>query len=174
MAALSDVQLFVRDIANTPLKKELIWLLHENRIMDTCHGLASWMNRREADVRAAAEDLVRAGLLQRIGEGEDAIYQYAPPPELASIVEKFITSYASARSLLSDYLSELQSTIEEIQRASLKEIKLERSKLKSIIQSMPVGVIVVDMSGEVVLFNSAAISLLKLKCASDAVIHINQ
>lgn len=172
MTALSDVHLFVRRIANTPLKKELIWLLHENRIMDTCHGLANWMNRRESDVRAAAEELVNAGLLQRIGEGEDAIYQYAPSPELAPIVEKFVASYSSARSLLSDYLSELQSTIEEIQRAGLREIKLEQSKLKSIIQSMPIGVVIVDISGEVVLLNSAAMNLLKLRHADDIAMHV--
>lgn len=174
MTALSDVNLFIRHIANTPLKKELIWLLHENRIVDTCHGLANWMNRRESDVRAAVEELVNAGLLQRIGEGEDAIYQYAPSPELAPIVEKFVTSYASARSILSDYLSELQSTIEEIQRAGLREIKLERSKLKSIIQSMPIGVVVVDISGEVVLLNSAAINLLGLRLTDDATMHVAQ
>lgn len=163
----NDVRLFITHIANTPIKKELIWLLHENRIMDTYRGLASWMNRREDDVRTAAEELASAGLLQRIGEGEDAIYKYAPSPELTQTIEKFIASYASARSLLSDYLSELQSTIEEIQRASLREVKLERSKLKSIIQSMPIGVIVIDISGEVVLFNSAAAELLKLELESE-------
>ena len=163
MATTNDVELFISSIANTPLKKELIWLLHENRVMDTYRGLASWMNRREADVREAAEELANAGLLRRIGEGEEAVYQYAPPPELAPVIEKFIASYVSARSLLSDYLSELQSTIEEIQKASLKEVKLERSKLKSIIQSMPVGVIVVDMSGEIVLYNSSAAFLLNME-----------
>ncbi|HID06611.1 MAG TPA: hypothetical protein EYP10_05625, partial [Armatimonadetes bacterium] len=126
-----DVRLFIESVANTPLKKELILLLHDNLIVDTCRGLATWINRDEGEIREAVEELVQAGLFERIGEGEDAIYQYAPTPELSPLVEKFIASYRTARDLFRDYLTELQTTIQQIQRASLREVRLERSKLKS-------------------------------------------
>ncbi|MBI3922224.1 MAG: hypothetical protein HY318_12455 [Armatimonadetes bacterium] len=67
--------LTLEDILDSPAKKGILRFFQQNRhTMDTADGLALWIGFPPEVTVVAAEALVEAHLLERIGEGKDAIY----------------------------------------------------------------------------------------------------
>jgi len=65
-------------IFGSPAGKRILRFFHENRCtMDTIQSHAVWTGCAPKKVASAADDLVRLELLERVGEGEDAVYLLA-------------------------------------------------------------------------------------------------
>ena len=136
---------FLREVLDTPLKQELLAFFVTNRAMDTAQGLSVWLGRPADEIRAAADSLVKAGLLRKEGEGESAIYSYQPRPEIAGLVDAFLHLYQTARSQLQQELLQARQQAEQAWE-QLRALQWEQSRFRLILSSMTDGVIVLLLS----------------------------
>lgn len=150
---------FLREVLDTPLKQELLAFLATNQAVDTARGLSVWLGRPKEEIQKAAEELVKAGLLNRQGEGDNAIYSYSPREEVAGLVEAFLQLYQTARSQL---LQELDKTRQQVEQAweQLRALQWEQSRFRLILSSMTDGVIVLLPDGTISYLNESGAQLL--------------
>ncbi len=67
--------LSLASLLDTPAKRWIVRFFQQNRYtMDTADGLAIWTGLSREKAAGAAEALVNAHLLDRIGEGDAAVY----------------------------------------------------------------------------------------------------
>lgn len=156
---METLRSFLREVLDTPLKQELLAFLASNQAMDTAQGLAVWLGRPKEELQAAADALVEAGLLQRQGRGENAIYRYQPRAETVQLVEAFLQMYQTARSQLQ---KELQHARKQAEQAweQLRALQWEQSRFRLILSSMTDGVIVLLPDGTISYLNEAGAQLL--------------
>lgn len=150
---------FVRTVADSDVKKDLLVYFHENPAIDNCRGLAMWVNHSLEEIEAEIEDLVAAGVLTKSGEGRESVYAYQPDDAMRRRVAEFVAFYRQQREAVRDEIAELRKSLAQVREASLREILREQSKTKTILSSMADPVLVVDRDGEVVLYNPAAAQL---------------
>ncbi|MEZ8219520.1 two-component system, OmpR family, phosphate regulon sensor histidine kinase PhoR [Candidatus Fervidibacteria bacterium JGI MDM2 SSWTFF-3-K9] len=150
---------FLREVLDTPLKQELLAFFVTNRAIDTVQGLSVWLGRPADEIRAAADSLVKAGLLRKEGEGESAIYSYQPRPEIADLVDAFLHLYQTARAQLKQELSQARQQAEQAWE-QLRALQWEQSRFRLILSSMTDGVIVLLPDGIVSYLNEAGAQLL--------------
>lgn len=68
-------------LLDSPAKRGLLRYFCQNRYaMDTVEGLSLWTGFPQDNLTHAADALVEAGLLERIGEGKDAVYVFNGGP----------------------------------------------------------------------------------------------
>lgn len=160
MAVLTEaLRTFLREVLNTPLKQELLAFLATNQAVDTAQGLSVWLGRPKEEVQSAAEALFQAGLLKREGDGENAIYRYQPRPEVAELVEAFLTLYQTARSQLLQELQHLRQQAEQVWE-QLRALQWEQSRFRLVLDSMTDGVLVLLPDGTISYLNEAGANLL--------------
>ncbi len=154
-----NLRIFLREVLDTPLKQELLAFLAINQAMDTAQGLSVWLGRPPEEVRAAAEALVAAGLLQREGEGDNAIYRYQPRSETSPLIDAFLQLYQTARNHL---LQELQLARQQAEQAweQLRALQWEQSRFRLVLSSMVEGVVVLLPDGTLSYLNEAGAQLL--------------
>ncbi len=154
MPLTPEIRTFLREVLDTPLKQELLVFFATNQGMDTVRGLSVWLGRTVAEVQAAAEALVQAGLLRRQGDDEQAVYSYHPAPELVGLVEAFLHLYQSARNQL---LQELEQARQQAQSAweQLRALQWEQSRFRLVLSSMTDSVIVLLPDGSISYLNEA-------------------
>ncbi|MCS7187254.1 MAG: ATP-binding protein [Armatimonadota bacterium] len=150
---------FLREVLNTPLKQELLAFLASNQAMDTAQGLSIWLGRTKEEIQKAAEELVEAGLLNRQGEGEDAIYSYYPREEVTGLVDAFLQLYQTARSQLMEELNKARQQVEQAWE-QLRALQWEQSRFRLILSSMTDGVVVLLPDGTVSYLNESGAQLL--------------
>ena len=150
---------FLREVLDTPLKQELLAFLATNQAMDTAQGLSVWLGRPREEIQAAAEELVRAGLLNRQGEGDNAIYSYSPNEEVAGLVDAFLQLYQTARSQLMEELAKARQQVEQAWE-QLRALQWEQSRFRLILSSMTDGVIVLLPDGTISYLNESGAQLL--------------
>ncbi len=154
---------FIRTVADTDVKKELLLYFHTNPALDSPQGLAMWINRSAEEIAAEIDGLAAAQILARSGTGTSAIYQYKPNPEQRELVERFVEFYQSDVRSAEDELVALRQSLSDLAASSLREIQREQSKTKTILTSMVDGVVVTDNTQRVVLYNPSAARILQLK-----------
>jgi hypothetical protein len=67
----------------SPLKVECTLFFQENPYtLETLDGLAARLGRKTSDLSLILEHLVTVSILEKIGEGENAIYRYVQPDSL--------------------------------------------------------------------------------------------
>jgi len=155
-----QVRQFINTVADTVVKRDLLVHFHENPTFDNCQGLAVWINHPVEDIRLQIDDLVAAGVLRRRGEGETAVYSYAPASAMVALVDHFVRTYRSDSQVVDQELRRLREELSRTRREGLREINREQSKTRAIIASMADGVLVTDDQEEIVLYNPAAGRLL--------------
>jgi len=89
---------------------------------------------------------------------KEGAYDYIPKPFTSGELRKVVR-----RGLERKWLIQEMHRLREEQEKNLKLISQERTKLKSVINSMGDGVLVVNKSGKVVLYNCAARQILNLQ-----------
>jgi len=156
----ASIKEFIRTVADTQVKKDLVVFFHQNPCMDNCQGLSVWVNQTAEEIAAEIDDLVEAGILRKDGEGPGAIYSYDPKPEMRGIIQEFVNYYRKERDAVQAEIASLQAQMDRVRRESLREIQREQSRTKTIIASMADGVIVADPEDVVILYNPAAAYLL--------------
>lgn len=155
-----EVKQFITSVADSEVKRDLLVHFHDNPTFDKCEGLAIWVNHPAEQIRREIDELVAAGILRKHGEGEAAVYAYAPSPEMAPLVDRFVSTYRSDAKLVDQEIKRLQQELARARREGLREVSREQSKTRAIIASMIDGVLVTDHRDEVVLHNAAAARLL--------------
>lgn len=159
-ASISDsFRAFLNEVLDTPLKQEVLAFFVENKGMDTAQGLSIWLGRPKEEVQAAAEALVKAGVLSRKGEGENAIYSYQPNNEINDLVDAFIRLYQTARSQLQKELYEARQKVEQAWE-QLRALQWEQSKFRLVLSSMSDGVIVLLPDGTISYLNELGAKML--------------
>lgn len=156
-----QVQSFVREVLDTPLKQELLAFFIDNQAMDTPEGLAIWLGRPTKEVQEAAEALLAAGLLRREGEGQKALYTFHPSPQLRPLVEAFHRIYRSLRTQLMKEVEEHRRQA-EVASERLRALEWEQSRFRLVLSSMTEGVIVFLPDQTVSYLNDASAHLLGL------------
>ncbi|NCO33242.1 MAG: hypothetical protein AUJ92_12925 [Armatimonadetes bacterium CG2_30_59_28] len=156
----TNVKDFIKTVADTQVKKDLVIFFHQNPCMDDCKGLSVWVNQSAGEIAAEIDDLVYAGVLRKDGDGPSAIYSYDPQPEIRDLVREFVRFYREERDTVQAEIATLQAQMDRVRTESLREIQREQSRTKTIIASMADGVIVADPEGIVILYNPAAAVLL--------------
>jgi signal transduction histidine kinase len=121
-------------------KLELLNFFHNNpQTMDSAASLAVWAGLERSEVERALEALVESGLVCRTGE----IYHYAPPADLAPLVEGAIEAYRSQRAILRE---ELARSARERRRLS-QSLRAERRRGEAVLESIREGILVAGPDG---------------------------
>lgn len=149
---------FIQDVLDTPLKRELLAFFADNQGMDTAKGLSIWLGRTPSEVQDAAEALVRAGILQRQGMDENAVYAYRPASEVVPIIDAFLHLYRSAREQLLTELKQVKKQAEEAWE-QLRALQWEQSRFRLVLSSMTDGVLVLLPDGAISYINEACARL---------------
>ncbi|HIE51776.1 MAG TPA: PAS domain S-box protein [Armatimonadetes bacterium] len=99
---------FIAEVANSPRKVKLLLFLHQNPdLLDTAAGLASWLSERTSQLQSELDELVAVGVLERHGEGEEAVYAYVPEAKWREQIARFAAFYAQAAEVVRNELEEL-------------------------------------------------------------------
>lgn len=86
------------EILDSVVKLELLLFFHSNpAAMDSAEGLSIWLGRDAERIRQAADELVEATILDRWGEGENAIYCYTSNPQVRSMISDFVDSELTSK-----------------------------------------------------------------------------
>jgi signal transduction histidine kinase len=133
-------------------KLELLYFLHKNPgTMDSAAGLAVWTGLDREEVQRSLEALVAAGLVSRAGD----IYQFAPPPDLAPLVEGAVEAYRSQRAALREELARA-----ELERRRLTQsLRAEQIRGEAVLESIREGILVLGGGGTLEALNPRALEL---------------
>jgi hypothetical protein len=81
-------------VLDSPAKIELLaFFYHNPYAMDDATGLSIWLGLDLEGVSVAAEELSRAHVLTKIGEGKDAVFAFNRDEDVQKAVENFINAY---------------------------------------------------------------------------------
>ncbi len=81
-------------VLDSPAKVELLAFFYHNQYaMDDATGLSIWLGLDVERVSVAAEELSQAHVLNKIGDGKDAVFTFNHNDEVKKAVEDFITTY---------------------------------------------------------------------------------
>lgn len=81
-------------VLDSPAKLELLAFFYHNQYaMDDAAGLSIWLGLDLEGVSVAAEELSQAHVLNKIGDGKDAIFTLNHDDDVKKAVENFITTY---------------------------------------------------------------------------------
>jgi len=150
----NEVKDFLKRVANTVLKLEIVTYYYEHPFaMDTAEGLGRWLNRRAEDLSADLDELVRAKVLTREGQGREAVHSYNPDEHTAALVKKVVSSYRLTRDTVYSEVFKLQQKQAELRREYQKLLFTERGRTETILNSLDEAVLVLDRSETVLLAN---------------------
>lgn len=89
-----EIDAFIRHIANSLLKIEIILLFHENpNLIDSAGGVASRLRRDRKEVLLAMKSFQERGILSNISRWGRAVYNYNPSPEVKKIIDLFVRQW---------------------------------------------------------------------------------
>jgi signal transduction histidine kinase len=136
-------------------KLELLTFFHKNpETMDSAASLAVWAGLERAEVESALEALAAAGIVFRTGD----IYHYAPPSDLAALVEGAVEAYRSQRAVLREELAKA----ERERRRLSQSLRAERSRSEAVLDSVSEGILISGPDGALEPLNPRARELLPL------------
>lgn len=153
----SEIALFLEEHLDSLVKLELVAFLDANPgTIDTAESLAIWIGAEPAQLELEASELVAAGLLERHGEGEGAVFTLTPDSEVRKLISQATAAYQAAKSSMEKQRIELEAERARIAaRARLLETQLE-----AIVDLMPDGLVVTNSSNQMVIANDFACRLL--------------
>ncbi|MFC1614238.1 ATP-binding protein [Gemmatimonadota bacterium] len=159
-----QVSQFLKQVANTVVKLELISYFHEHPFaMDNMAGLAGWINRREPDLEEALEELVAEGLLAREGREQTAIYNYIPDNPHSAVIERVVSAYHMTRDAVSEELRTLEAERDRLRNEYETLLFTERGKTETILNSLNEAVIVLNRERVILLANGGLLERFGLR-----------
>ncbi|MFH1564113.1 MAG: hypothetical protein ABIF11_11975 [Nitrospirota bacterium] len=82
---------FLEEATKSPIRRDLLSFFYENQFaMDTARNLARWINKDLTDVEKDLEGLAKLKILEKIGEGNSAIFSYTQNLDTSTLIERFI------------------------------------------------------------------------------------
>jgi len=148
------VKNFLKTVANTVLKLEILSYCHEHPFaMDNAAGIARWLNRRVEDVAADLGELVKAGVFTRESEERDSVFSFSPDECTSELIDKVVSSYNLTREAVYAEVLALQQKQDDLRKEYQKILFTERGKTETILNSLEESVLVTDRQGRVLLAN---------------------
>lgn len=93
-----EVETFIRDIANSFVKIELIKFFHRNlSLLGTIEDMAVTIGRDTRAVKKAMPELVSAGILAFEGDRNAPLWRYAPDDDMSKRIDLFVQFYNTAK-----------------------------------------------------------------------------
>jgi len=77
----------------------LIFFSKNPYAMDTVSKFSSWLKRPPSDIARELDYFVRQGIVERMGEGENAIYSYTSDLEIVNKIEEFTKALSKRRTM---------------------------------------------------------------------------
>ncbi|MEA2063572.1 MAG: histidine kinase dimerization/phospho-acceptor domain-containing protein, partial [Gemmatimonadota bacterium] len=165
-----QVRQFLTGIANSVVKLELISYYHEHPFaMDNLGGLCSWLNRREADLVPALEDLAAEGLLACDGQSAAAVYSWCADNPHSAVIERVIEAYQVTRDAVREELLSLERKEQDLRKEYEALLFTERGKTETILNSLDEAVVVLNRAQVVLLANDLLLERLAGKPAGQEV-----
>lgn len=91
ISVVGYVSEFLEAATKSPVRRELINFFYENQFaMDTAKNLSRWINKDLSEIEKDLEELVKLKAIEKIGEGENAIYSYTQNLETIETIERYI------------------------------------------------------------------------------------
>ncbi len=88
---VASVSEFLEAATKSPIRRDLVTFFYENQFaMDTAKNLSRWINKNLSEVEKDLEELTKLQVLEKIGEGNSAIYLYTQNLDILNMIEKFI------------------------------------------------------------------------------------
>ncbi|MEW6096453.1 MAG: hypothetical protein AB1567_08015 [bacterium] len=88
---VESVSEFLEKVTKSPIRRDLLNFFYENQFaMDTARNLSRWINKDLEEVKEELEGLVKLRVLEKIGEGNSAIYSYTQNLETINTIERFV------------------------------------------------------------------------------------
>ena len=150
----------IKEIANTFDKIEILNFFNQNPdAMDSAEGISDWIGKKKEDIIEDLDELVEDKVLQREGLGVSALFRYSPPDK----IRESISNLLSAKKLYENKIRELQKERDKLEDQFLREILREKSKTKTIIESMKEGVLVLNKNLHLLSINPVARNIFAIK-----------
>ena len=144
---------FIEEVVNTFNKIEILSFFYENPYtIDSAEGISHWISRKKDDILQDLEDLVVSRILQSEKAEESFLYRYSPPDH----IHKIISNILSAKKLYQDKIKDLEKERKNLEDQFLKEIIREKSKTRTIIESMNEGILVINKNLQILTINHVA------------------
>ncbi|OGL46660.1 MAG: hypothetical protein A2W05_02150 [Candidatus Schekmanbacteria bacterium RBG_16_38_10] len=144
---------FIEEVVNTFNKIEILSFFYENPYtIDSAEGISHWIGRKKDDILEDLEDLVVSRILQSEKAEESFLYRYSPPDH----IHKIISNILSAKKLYQDKIKDLEKERKNLEDQFLKEIIREKSKTRTIIESMNEGILVINKNLQILTINHVA------------------
>lgn len=151
---------FIKEVANTFNKIEILSFFYENPgAIDSADGIGQWISRKKDEILQDLEDLVDSGVLQSEKAEKSTLYRYSPPNQ----IHKIISNILSAKKLYQGKIRELEKERENLEDQFLKEIIREKSKTRTIIESMNEGILVLNKNLQLLAINNVAKDIFSIK-----------
>ena len=149
-----QVRQFLKQVVNSVVKLELISYLHEHPFaMDNPAGMAGWLNRQEAELTEALEELTANGLLSCEGRAEAAVYSYIADNPDSAVIERVVSAYRMTRDAVSEELRSLEAKRDQLRKQYETLLFTERGKTETILNSFDEAVVVLNRERTVLLAN---------------------
>jgi len=154
------VQDFLRNVANTVIKLEILSYLHDHPFaLDNAAGVAGWINRARAEVARDLEELARAGVVACDGEEPEAVYSFSPDISVRETVNQVVEAYRLTREAVYGLVLEQQRQQQELRRQYQRLLVVERGRTETILNSLEEAVVVTDREDRLLLANEPFLSL---------------
>jgi hypothetical protein len=93
-----DIDIVLRDTFRVVVRLELLIFFTRNQYaMDTARKFATFVKRPESFVKQELDYLTKCGLVDKMGEGDTAIYSFTNDLELIQKVDEFCRNLSKRR-----------------------------------------------------------------------------
>ena len=150
----------IKEIANTFDKIEILNFFNQNPdAIDSAEGISHWIGKNKENILQDLDELVDDKVLQREGSGNSVLYRYCPPAQ----IHESISNLLSAKKLYENKIRQLEKERDKLEDQFLREILREKSKTKTIIESMKEGVLVLNKNLNLLSINPVARDIFAIK-----------
>jgi len=154
------LETFINKIANTLDKIEILNFFNENPgAIDSAEGIGQWISKKKEDILQDLDELVDDGVLVRESSGNLSLYRYSPPKQIRNLISDLL----STKKFYEDKIRKLERERNNLEDQFLREIVREKSKTKTIIESMREGVMVLNKNLQLLSINQVAKNIFAIK-----------
>ncbi|MEW6006741.1 MAG: hypothetical protein AB1595_01100 [bacterium] len=95
---MNTIDGMIREFESVLIRIEILIFFSKNPYaMDTISKFSAWIRRSPSDIAKEFEYFVENGIIEKMGEGENAIYSYTSDLDITSKIEEFIKTLGKRR-----------------------------------------------------------------------------
>lgn len=98
---MNNIDEIFKELESALLRIEILIFFSKNPYtMDTIHKFSGWLKRHPFDIQREFDYFTRKGIVEKIGEGENAIYSYTSDIDIVNKVNEFVENLAKRKRII--------------------------------------------------------------------------